>query len=256
MDYNEWDLFAIVRSCKASIFTPHATISETPPLPPTLTTTSTTANNIMSHQKVTSSYFDNFTFDHQNSLISFDSTTIPIPTPIIPTSTIPIITKNTTSFPTTIIPTLSTTTMPKNITTTTNIMTNTNTSVHNLNQSSTFSDIPTFNEQQLMQPNQLTELGKLKHNFNHNTIIPIPTNTICTFNFATQTTNDATITPIYTTTTFTTPTPTSTIRTPITTIVTPTTTVIPAIITNNTSPPQLSQPFPLPLLQKQLPPLP
>jgi hypothetical protein len=45
MDNNEWDLFAIVRSCKASIFTPHATIPETPPLPPTLTTTSTTANS-------------------------------------------------------------------------------------------------------------------------------------------------------------------------------------------------------------------
>ncbi|CAJ2666562.1 unnamed protein product [Trifolium pratense] len=133
----------------------------------------------------------------------------------IPTTTIiPTIFNNTTSSPTTIVSTLSMTSIPTYITT----IGNTNNSVHNSKESSSFSYFPTLIKQQ----NELTELEKLKHNFNPNTTISIPTNTFSTFNITNPNTTNTMIAPIYTTNTFTTPTLTSTICTHTTTTTHPT----------------------------------
>ncbi|CAK8531283.1 unnamed protein product [Lathyrus sativus] len=72
MDNVDWDLFAIVRSCKATSLTP-STIFESSPQTPTTTTTTTTTtmNKVISLQNYTPSYFDDFTMSYENSPIPF-----------------------------------------------------------------------------------------------------------------------------------------------------------------------------------------
>jgi len=225
MENDDWDLFSIVRSCKATTNTTPATFFETatPTLP---ITTNTITNNITSPHNTTSYCFDDFTLTQENSTIPISPlkpndfieldkliirsnptkiipipTTSDIPTPSITTTTIP-----TSSTNTTIITTPSTITIPNHITTDTI----TNTSSYRSDQNSTFFNFPTLIEQQQMQPSEFTELEKWILQFNTTTTIPISTITIP---------NPATSTPI----TFTTP--TTTIKTPTTnTPIIPTTT--------------------------------
>jgi hypothetical protein len=99
-----------------------------------------------------------------------------------------------------------------------------------------------------VQPNELTKLNKFQLDFNSNTITPIPTTTVSTFNIITPTTTTP-ITPIYTTTTFTTPTPTSTICTPAITTGTPTMNNTKISVQGTNHYPTIS-PFPIPMEQQ------
>jgi len=215
MDNDNCDLFSIVRSCKAATFATPTTDFET--LPPTLTTTT---NNIISPQNSTPPCFDYFSFSEENSstpitplkpndFIELDKLIISFnPTTTITTPTITSIPTITTTLTTTLTP--SSTTIPSHITTNTI----TNTSFHDSNQNSTFSNFPTLIEQEQLQLNEFTELEKMILKFYPNTTIPTstitartptttifttPTTTIPTTTFATLTTT-APIIPTITTT--------------------------------------------------------
>ncbi|RHN41518.1 hypothetical protein MtrunA17_Chr8g0366921 [Medicago truncatula] len=223
MENDDWDLFSIVRSCKATNFCETAT----PTLP---ISTNTITNNIISPHNTMSYCFDDFTLTQENSTIPISplkpndyieldkliirsnvTKIIPIPTTSdIPTPSITTTTSPTSSTNNTIITTPSTITIPNHITTDTI----TNTSSHGSDQNSTFFYFPTLIEQQQMQPSEFTELEKWILQFNPTTTIPISTIT---------TPNPTSSTPI----TFTTP--TTTINTPITI-----TTIIPTTTTTTT----------------------
>ncbi|CAL5184008.1 unnamed protein product [Lathyrus oleraceus] len=179
----DWDLFAIVRSCKATSLTRSSTIFETSPhihstfetSPHTLTTTTT--NKIISLQNYTPSYFDDFTLSCENSPIPFSplksndflqiGTFIPNfnPTPItpvrIPTITSPNTTisdvvtpvTTTTSFMT---PTLNTT-IP-NSTFALPTITNISTGINGINQYPTVFDFPIFVGQPQIKPNNNNQM--------------------------------------------------------------------------------------------------
>ncbi|XP_045791636.1 mucin-2-like [Trifolium pratense] len=68
MDNGEWDLMAIVHSCKATTFTnPPSTFETSPPKTPiTTTTTTTTTNNGIFTQNTIPSYFNDFTVIQEN----------------------------------------------------------------------------------------------------------------------------------------------------------------------------------------------
>ncbi|RHN41688.1 hypothetical protein MtrunA17_Chr8g0368721 [Medicago truncatula] len=217
MDNDNCDLFSIVRSCKATTFATPTTNFET--LPPTLTTTT---NNIISPQNTTPC-FDYFSFFEDNSsapitplkpndFIELEKLIINInPTTTIPTPTITSIPTITTTPTTT--PTPSSTNIPSHITTNTI----TNTSFHDSNQNSTFSNFPKLIEQQQLELNEFTELEKMILKFYPNTTIPTSTITA----------------PTPTTTIFTTPTtiiPTTTFAT-----LTTSTPIIPTITTTMTT---------------------
>ncbi|AES82071.1 WRKY DNA-binding domain protein [Medicago truncatula] len=205
MDNDDWDLFSIVRRCKATTLAQPTTNFETPP-----PTTTIPYNNTISPQNTTSSYFDSFTFNDENNSFPF---TPPRPNDFIdleklifnsiPTTVVP---TPTTTIPTPTTLTTITPTIPTHITTTATL---TNTSVQGSDQNSIRFDFPIPVEHQLVQPNYLTELEKIMLNFNPITINPTPT-------FTTPTT-PTTITPVSNTTTFTTPKPTTIIHTPFTT---------------------------------------
>jgi hypothetical protein len=210
---NDWDLSSVVRSCKVTTFTSPSMFCETPPENLTTMVTTTTTNSPGSLINTPPSCFPDFTFNQENSPVSFTShklnnfadlnklrvnfnstTHIPAPT----TASIPISVTNTT-------PSLTTTTFSTH--TTPNIITNT-TNVHVSNQNSTFFNFSTPIKQNQMQPNEFTEKYSFITKFNHTTSIP-------TFATAPTTTNHTTINPITTATTFTNP--TITIRTHTTT---------------------------------------
>jgi hypothetical protein len=205
-----------VRQCKVTTFTNPSTFCEIPPQNLATTVTTTATNSLLSPINITPSCFPDFTFNQENSAISFtqlkpnDSADLnklrvssnsitPIPTPT--TTNTPITVTTTASALTT-----TTTTFSTHITS--NIITNINTNVHVSNQNSTFFNFSTPIKQNQMQPNEFTEKYSFITKFNHTTSIP-------TFATAPTTTNHTTINPITTATTFTNP--TITIRTHTTT---------------------------------------
>jgi hypothetical protein len=209
---NDWDLSSIVRQCKVTTFTNPSTFCEIPPQNLATTVTTTATNSLLSPINITPSCFPDFTFNQENSAISFtqlkpnDSADLnklrvssnsitPIPTPT--TTNTPITVTTTASALTT-----TTTTFSTHITS--NIITNINTNVHVSNQNSTFFNFSTPIKQNQMQPNEFTEKYSFIPKFNPATYIPSHDTTMPTSTITTPTTiNHATIIPITTTTTFT-----------------------------------------------------
>jgi hypothetical protein len=169
--------------------------------------TTTTTNSPGSLINTPPSCFPDFTFNQENSPVSFTShklndfadlnklrvnfnSTTHIPTPT--TASIPISVTNTTSS-------LTTTTFSTHITP--NIITNINTNVHVSNQNSTFFNFSTPIKQNQMQPNEFTKKYSFITKFNPTTETTIPTSATT----PTITNHTATI-PITTATTFTNPT--------------------------------------------------
>jgi hypothetical protein len=70
---NDWDLSSIVRRCKVTTFTNPSTFCETPPQNLTTMVTTTTTNSLVSPINTTPSCFPDFTFNQENSSISFTS---------------------------------------------------------------------------------------------------------------------------------------------------------------------------------------
>ncbi|XP_045802660.1 probable WRKY transcription factor 4 [Trifolium pratense] len=211
---NDWDLYSIVRSCKAATFTNSSTFCETPAQNLTTSVTTTTANSRASPINTTPCFAD-FTFNKENSFVSF--------TPLKPNDFLDLNKLRVDFNSITNIRTPTTTSIPITVTTTTssltttglsthiapNIITNTNTGVQVSNQNSTFFDFSTPIKQYPMQPNEFSEKYNFITKFNPTTSIPTPETTMSTSAISTPiTTNHTTIIPITTTTTFTNPTTT------------------------------------------------